>query len=354
MFRPSLTILTTLVLSSIGNAQITTTGPFTGTYTEEFEHLLNYPWPQCIPGRIFDNHADACTPSGNYCVDTFGWLLYCAIYPHNGSNGLFGSAQGPVDYTFDTPAQRFGGYFGTNGYLAGGHAEFYDVNDNMIASLPITAPSCDWAWNGWDAGTGTKFAHVLIYANDPYNGGALMQMDDMEVDPAGEIPGIDMCQPGLGGVMTCPCGNPPASTPRGCNNSSNTGGALLTSSGQASLGNDSLQFICTGEKPTASSILLQGHTPPLPTGAKFGQGVRCISAGLKRLYVHTALGGSVAYPQGNDLAVSEQSAAKGDTITAGSTRLYMVYYRDPTVLGSCTPLVDTFNASQSQSVLWSQ
>jgi hypothetical protein len=30
-----------------------------------------------------------------------------------------------------------------------------------------------------------------------------------------------------------------------------------------------------------------------------------------------------------------------------------VYYRDPVVLGACTPLVDTFNISQTQSVLWS-
>jgi hypothetical protein len=80
--------------------------------------------------------------------------------------------------------------------------------------------------------------------------------------------------------------------------------------------------------------------------------VRCINATLKRLYVHNAVAGTVSFPQGTDPNVHTQSAAKGDVITAGTNRHYMCYYRDPTVLGTCTPLVDTFNASQSQVVLW--
>lgn len=50
--------------------------------------------------------------------------------------------------------------------------------------------------------------------------------------------------------------------------------------------------------------------------------------------------------------LSTQSAAKGDVIPAGGVRYYLSYYRDPVVQGNCTPLVDTFNASQGVSVLW--
>jgi hypothetical protein len=182
MFRSGILILAVLVLTSAGVAQITTTGPFTGTYSEGYESVLTYPWPSCVPGGIFSGHGTACTPSGPMCVVTYGWLLYCAIYPHNASDGLFGSAQGPVEYTFNEPAQRFGGYFGTNGYLAGGVAHFYDSANNLLATLPIVAPTCAWAWNGWDAGTGPKIKRVMVYANDPYNGGGLLQMDDMELD----------------------------------------------------------------------------------------------------------------------------------------------------------------------------
>jgi hypothetical protein len=49
--------------------------------------------------------------------------------------------------------------------------------------------------------------------------------------------------------------------------------------------------------------------------------------------------------------VTARSAALGDTIAVGSTRYYQAYYRDPTVLGTCSPL-STFNVSNGQIVVW--
>jgi hypothetical protein len=112
-----------------------------------------------------------------------------------------------------------------------------------------------------------------------------------------------------------------------------------------------MQFTSSGETPTGSSILLQGQLPALAHGVVFGQGVRCISQVLLRLYLHGAVAGVVTFPQGSDLPVSAQSAAKGDVIAGPSTRLYAVYYRDPFVLGFCTP-AQTFNISQTQSLVW--
>jgi len=337
------------LLAAPASAQITTTGPFTGTYSEEFEQNLSYPWPQCLPGRIFNNHGDACTPLGGYCVDTFGWLLYCSIYAHNGSNGLFGSAQGPVEYTLDTPAQRFGGYFGTNGYLPGGTAYFYDVNNVLIGTQSITAPACNWAWNGWDAGTGPAFKRITIYANDPYNQGALMQMDDFEMDPA-ISPMTSICSPGVAGVIGCPCANPPAGNNRGCNNSASTGGAQLGAAGQASLAHDTLVFTTSGEKPTATSILVQGESS-IAAGAVFGQGVRCFNSNLKRLYVKAAVNGAISAPGAGDPGVLARATALGDVIANGDTRTYGVYYRDPIVLGGCA-VTSTFNVTQTGRVQW--
>jgi hypothetical protein len=114
---------------------------------------------------------------------------------------------------------------------------------------------------------------------------------------------------------------------------------------------NTLQITSSGEKPTALSILLQGHLPPITSGTQFGQGVFCFNSTLKRLYTHSAASGVVTYPQGTDFSVSTESAAKGDTIPEGSTRLYASYYRDPNVLGACTS-ADTFNVSQGQSVPW--
>ena len=62
---------------------------------------------------------------------------------------------------------------------------------------------------------------------------------------------------------------------------------------------------------------------------------------------------SAASPRisGSDPAVSAQSATLGDPIPAATHRYYMVYYRDPIVLGAC-PASSTFNGTQALDVIW--
>ena len=158
------------------------------------------------------------------------------------------------------------------------------------------------------------------------------------------------CHPGQQGVAACPCANPPASIGRGCNNSSNTGGAQLTQTGTARLSNDDVVFVTNGQKPTATSIVLQGQAA-IDAGSVFGQGVRCMGTNLKRLYVKAASGGSITAPAFGDLSVSVRSATLGDPLSSGSRRYYLVYYRDPVVLGGC-PLTSTFNATQGGVIAW--
>jgi Tol biopolymer transport system component len=162
-----------------------------------------------------------------------------------------------------------------------------------------------------------------------------------------------VCRPGLDGVQACPCSNPPTTLGRGCNNSASTGGALLTASGTAYLSADSLVFTTFAEKPTALSVLLQGDALA-SAGVVYGQGVRCVGGHLERLFSRNASSGSVTLPNlgGGDATVSARSAAKGDVIQPGEDRWYLVYYRDPVVLGGC-PASRTFNATQTGRVSWS-
>jgi len=162
-----------------------------------------------------------------------------------------------------------------------------------------------------------------------------------------------LCDPGVGGVAACPCGNPASGANRGCDNSASTGGASLTAAGGAFLSSDSVVFTTTGEKPTATSVLLQG-TSSLASGAIYGQGVRCVGGTLKRLFTKAASGGSITAPNfgAGDPSVSARSAAKGNPISAGQSRWYLVFYRDPIVLGGC-PSGSTFNATQTGQVTWS-
>ena len=161
-----------------------------------------------------------------------------------------------------------------------------------------------------------------------------------------------LCDPGTGGVIACPCSNPPSGPGRGCDNSAATGGASLTASGIAYLSMDSLVFATSGEKPTATSILLQGNALAA-SGVVYGQGVRCVAGTLKRLFTKHAVAGGITAPDfgAGDPSVSARSAAKGDVIQSGESRWYLVYYRDPIVLGGCPP-TSTFNATQTACVVW--
>jgi len=153
-------------------------------------------------------------------------------------------------------------------------------------------------------------------------------------------------------VIACPCANPPGGAGRGCDNSSATGGAALSASGVAYLSSDSLVLTTSGERPTAFSIVLQGNTL-LANGVVYGQGVRCVGGALKRLFSKNAVAGGITAPDfgAGDPSISARSAAKGDVIMAGQSRWYLVYYRDPVVLGGC-PAGSTFNATQTGQVTW--
>jgi Tol biopolymer transport system component len=176
--------------------------------------------------------------------------------------------------------------------------------------------------------------------------------DDIFVRDRAYAPFASLCDPGTGPWIACPCSNPPSGAGRGCDNSAATGGASLAASGIAYLSDDTLVFTTADEKPTATSILLQGTTSPA-SGITYGQGVRCVGGNLKRLYVKAASGGSITAPDfpGGDPSVSARSAARGDVIGAGQNRFYLVYYRDPVVLGGCAA-TSTFNATQTGRVSW--
>ena len=165
-------------------------------------------------------------------------------------------------------------------------------------------------------------------------------------------PATYLCDPGVAGVIACPCSNPPAGSGAGCNNSASTGGASITATGSHALANPTLVFTTANEKPTATTILLQGTTF-LFAGSAFGQGVRCVGGGLKRLFVRTAVAGSISVPNFGlgDPSIPARSSALGDPITTGQPRYYMAYYRDPIVLGGCATSA-TFNGTNTAQVLW--
>src|SRR5206468_6706088 len=115
-----------------------------------------------------------------------------------------------------------------------------------------------------------------------------------------------------------------------------------TASGMASLSTDTAQLTSSGELTTSLSVFLQGDTAIAPA-ANFGDGLRCTSGAVKRLYVKVASGGVVLAPQPSDQSITARSSALGDPIPLGATRVYQVYYRDPNASFCPDPPGSTFN-----------
>ena len=202
--------------------------------------------------------------------------------------------------------------------------------------------------SGWSlqAATGISADGRTIcgYGFDP---GAQLEAWVITLPP--DSPLSPYCTPGTAGVITCPCSNPPAGANRGCDNSAATGGASISATGLALLSNDTVVVSTANQRPTGTTILLQGVAQT--TGAIFGQGVRCVNGTLKRLYVKSASGGSISVPGAGDPTISARSSALGDPIGSNSTREYTAYYRDPTVLGGC-PAASTWNCTNAGQIFW--
>jgi len=190
----------------------------------------------------------------------------------------------------------------------------------------LTSPQTDSTWNDYAVCVGPVIGYVI------------------EFEPI-----LPIC-PGDGSLGTaCPCNNS-GGPGRGCENSASTGGAVLSVSGTTNP--DTLVLTSMGERPTSLSIFLQGTTSSA-SGLVYGDGVRCVTGNLKRLYAHNASSGIVSAPTGTDLPITQRSSNLGDPIATGSFRFYQVYYRDPSPT-FCPESSggSTFNVSSGIRILW--
>jgi len=222
----------------------------------------------------------------------------------------------------------------------------------FVVPLDESCPIAGLAWYfGNNNATPADYSNVQNNTNPPESFGLSGFPAMVMCRGSCALAGTTYCEPGIAGVIPCPCGNAPSGPGRGCNNSSNTGGATLSDAGVSSLSADTLVFTTTGEKPVSLSIVLQGSTE-IASGVPYGDGVRCLGGVLKRLYTKNAVGGSVTAPQGGDPTVSARSAALGHPIPAGQLRYYMVYYRDGQPFACPSPGSATFNTSSSKRIHW--
>jgi hypothetical protein len=153
---------------------------------------------------------------------------------------------------------------------------------------------------------------------------------------------------GDGSAAPCPCGNDGAAG-RGCANSQNaSSGARLSASGAPQP--DGVVLFASGMLPSVLNIFLQGNVVIAPVS--FGDGLRCAGGSLKRLASKTAFGGTSQFPEPGDPSISVRSAALGDPIATGTSRIYQTYYRDPNLAFCSAPLGDSWNVTNGIRVDW--
>jgi Tol biopolymer transport system component len=233
----------------------------------------------------------------------------------------------------------------------GDHNEHYDVFVHDLLTGSTTQMSVDPAgFSANDISTSPSISadgRYVAFAS-PSNNLALGDTNgtsDVFVHDRGAASSFTALCSGDGARDACPCANNGVAG-HGCDNSVATGGAILTSSGGASLSADTAQLTSSGELPNALSILLQGDAASTPS--LFGDGLRCASGTLLRLSMKHAMGGTVTCPQAGDPSLASQSVMLGHPIPLGATRIYQFYYRDPN-LGFCP---GGFNASNAIAIAW--
>ncbi len=257
-----------------------------------------------------------------------------------------------------TLAEIVGMTFATNGTLYGwsyvsglvvldpSTAIVTDVNPALGGSTSIQTIA--FAPDGTLYGAGDSLFTIDLVTGAPTPVGSAFGVSVRGMEYEDSVSPIPFCF-GDGSGRACPCANS-GQVGHGCENSSSSGGAYLTATGNTVLSADTLQFTVTGERPTVLSVFWQGHAAVGP--ATYGDGLRCMGVGLKRLHIENAVAGTVIYPDGVEPPVAARSAALGDPIAPGSVRIYQVSYRDPSQTFCPFPSGGTYNISEALSVTW--
>jgi hypothetical protein len=297
-----------------------------------------------LPGGGFALSADGDGVYDGGAGDTFGWSLKAV-------NSILLDSTGPliagnVDWTG-------GGPFGVHTPCTGTDGTVWDVPvDLSEAGTGMTSS------NFFRATAGTSCIDYqpgcYYFGGNPHADFFLKLYSDTQCFQ--QPPLTTFCAPGVGGIVTCPCGNPqvPAGATKGCDNfvSGGTGGAELSGAGNPSIVSDSLVLYASAEAPsTTVTVLFQGTTNTANT--RTGAGVRCVGGVLKRLFKADANIGGLQFPN-TAVSIHDASASKGFTITPPVTLYYYCAYRNSAANGhpGCPGLSFGFNATNAGSVAW--
>ena len=203
-------LMLTAVLRTAAYAQVAPIGPFTGEISESFDDLaVTQGAVDCLDGR-FGGVADACAVGaaiGGIQVREDAFLGTCLVEAR--STPVFaGTNDGSLRLDFAPPVTRFGGWFATHAATAGSvDIAFLDAAGDPIGSVagPLD-PDCGWTWFGADSDGGALIASVTVAHS--LNGGALVDLDDLQLDTACGLGAPDGDDDGTPACVDCDDADP--------------------------------------------------------------------------------------------------------------------------------------------------
>lgn len=137
-------------------ADFTETGPFVGDLSENFDSFGGggggFLTLDIFEGAVTLNNL---TDGGAIKLE-FGSTLIVGgrsdtVRPR--SRPTFMGQIGVMEWVFNRPVSRFGGYFENNSFEDHVNFDFFDANNNLIQSVEATNfwASDTWTWNGWQS-----------------------------------------------------------------------------------------------------------------------------------------------------------------------------------------------------------
>jgi len=158
-------------------------GPFAGDHFEGFE--LGLPNGTSMQNlSIFGSTAViANTTTGGELKFTNNSSLGGDLVLARTGLGMLGQI-GIAEWTFTNNVTRFGGYWENNSRFDDAQVAFYDVNNNLLATLTATDPHLaqTWTWNGWESSV--PIHRVVATGNDTGFLNGFIWFDDMQIRTA--------------------------------------------------------------------------------------------------------------------------------------------------------------------------
>ena len=225
------------------------------------------------------------------------------------------------------------------------YAWSYDEGQTWNGNQPVT-PLFD-SWIGWPNQnkigdyitivSEVNGAHVAFAAT--FNGEQDVYYSRLLPDCTTGGSGSAFCS-GDGSGTPCPCSNPGAPG-HGCANGQDAAGAQVSACGSASVASGNLQLVTSGAVPGQVGLYFQGALALNGgNGVAFRDGLRCTGSPAVRLEVVTS-----DFSGGSQSSI-DLAAAGG--VSAGDTRHYQLWYRDP----QTSPCGTGSNLSNGYTVVW--